>query len=125
MFVVDCSFGNVDTAGTLDGKTALAELCSDEQFKHKEAAIRNALKLQASAKQTERGKQRRFGTRCAGCNVALDRNDLVRRARDKVFHVQCFQCTVCQKKLDTGEQLYILNGNRFVCKHDYLANPGE
>uniref|UniRef100_A0A8R1TNA1 Uncharacterized protein n=2 Tax=Onchocercidae TaxID=6296 RepID=A0A8R1TNA1_ONCVO len=66
---------------------------------------------------------RRYGIRCAGCNMGLDRNDLVRRARDKVFHVQCFQCTVCQKKLDTGEQLYILNGNRFVCKHDYLANP--
>uniref|UniRef100_A0A1I8EMJ3 LIM zinc-binding domain-containing protein n=1 Tax=Wuchereria bancrofti TaxID=6293 RepID=A0A1I8EMJ3_WUCBA len=66
---------------------------------------------------------RRYGTRCAGCNMGLDRNDLVRRARDKIFHVQCFQCTVCQKKLDTGEQLYILNGNRFVCKHDYLANP--
>lgn len=22
-------------------------------------------------------------------------------------------------------QLYILNGNRFICKNDYLSNPGE
>ena len=69
---------------------------------------------------------RRFGTKCAGCDRLVDKNDLVRRARDKVFHVDCFCCTMCQKRLDTGEELYILNGNRFICKQDYMScRPGE
>ncbi|PAV56571.1 hypothetical protein WR25_16551 isoform A [Diploscapter pachys] len=62
---------------------------------------------------------RRFGDRCAGCEGPLAKEDLVRRARDKVFHVHCFQCSVCQRRLDTGEQLYILEGNRFVCQQDF------
>ncbi|PIO59892.1 LIM domain protein, partial [Teladorsagia circumcincta] len=62
---------------------------------------------------------RRYGQRCAGCDGALEKEDLVRKARDKVFHIQCFQCSVCQRRLDTGEQLYILEGNRFVCQQDF------
>jgi hypothetical protein len=65
---------------------------------------------------------RRFGTRCSGCNLVLEKEDLVRRARDLVFHVRCFQCAICQKTLDTGEQLYVLGGNRFICKDDYLSS---
>uniref|UniRef100_A0A7E4V4I4 LIM/homeobox protein Lhx1 n=1 Tax=Panagrellus redivivus TaxID=6233 RepID=A0A7E4V4I4_PANRE len=65
---------------------------------------------------------RRFGTRCAGCNAVLERQDLVRRARDLVFHVRCFQCAICSKTLDTGEQLYVVGGNRFICKDDYLSS---
>ncbi|VDM58872.1 unnamed protein product, partial [Angiostrongylus costaricensis] len=62
---------------------------------------------------------RRYGQRCAGCDGALEKEDLVRKARDKVFHIQCFQCSICQRRLDTGEQLYILEGNRFVCQQDF------
>uniref|UniRef100_A0A914E202 Uncharacterized protein n=1 Tax=Acrobeloides nanus TaxID=290746 RepID=A0A914E202_9BILA len=36
---------------------------------------------------------RRYGARCAGCNVILERQDL----------------------------LYVINGNRFICKDDYLS----
>ncbi|KIH42497.1 LIM domain protein [Ancylostoma duodenale] len=50
---------------------------------------------------------RRYGQRCAGCDGALEKEDLVRKARDKVFHIQCFQCSVCQRRLDTGEQVKI------------------
>nr|ACI49225.1 hypothetical protein Csp3_JD05.010 [Caenorhabditis angaria] len=62
---------------------------------------------------------RRYGQRCAGCDGNLDKEELVRRARDKVFHIQCFQCSVCQRLLATGDQLYILEGNRFVCQTDF------
>ncbi|KAH9378456.1 hypothetical protein HPB48_018515 [Haemaphysalis longicornis] len=64
---------------------------------------------------------RRFGTKCAGCSLGISPTDLVRRARSKVFHLKCFTCLVCRKQLSTGEELYVLDEHRFVCKDDYLA----
>ncbi|KAH8041454.1 hypothetical protein HPB51_015816 [Rhipicephalus microplus] len=63
----------------------------------------------------------RFGTKCAGCSLGISPTDLVRRARSKVFHLKCFTCLVCRKQLSTGEELYVLDEHRFVCKEDYLA----
>ncbi|KAE8285363.1 LIM/homeobox protein Lhx5 [Larimichthys crocea] len=37
---------------------------------------------------------RRFGTKCAGCLQGISPNDLVRKARSKVFHLNCFTCMV-------------------------------
>ncbi|XP_076348009.1 LIM/homeobox protein Lhx1-like [Tachypleus tridentatus] len=65
---------------------------------------------------------RRFGTKCAGCCQGISPTDLVRRARNKVFHLKCFVCTVCRKQLSTGEQLYILDEKCFICKEDYLTS---
>lgn len=45
---------------------------------------------------------------------------MVRRARSKVFHIHCFTCLICKKKLATGEELYILDDNRFICKEDFV-----
>ncbi|XP_051966340.1 LIM/homeobox protein Lhx1-like [Xyrauchen texanus] len=65
---------------------------------------------------------RRFGTKCAGCAQGISPNDLVRRARSKVFHLNCFTCMMCNKQLSTGEELYIMDENKFVCKDDYLSS---
>uniref|UniRef100_A0A8B9JA17 LIM zinc-binding domain-containing protein n=1 Tax=Astyanax mexicanus TaxID=7994 RepID=A0A8B9JA17_ASTMX len=48
---------------------------------------------------------RRFGTKCAGCAQGISPNDLVRRARSKVFHLNCFTCMMCNKQLSTGEEV--------------------
>ncbi|NXU77262.1 LHX1 protein, partial [Oreotrochilus melanogaster] len=63
-----------------------------------------------------------FGTKCAGCAQGISPSDLVRRARSKVFHLNCFTCMMCNKQLSTGEELYIIDENKFVCKEDYLNN---
>ncbi|GFN92802.1 LIM/homeobox protein lhx1 [Plakobranchus ocellatus] len=63
---------------------------------------------------------RRYGTKCAGCAQGISPSDLVRRARDKVFHLKCFTCVVCRKQLSTGEELYVLEENKFICKEDYI-----
>ncbi|KAG8189898.1 hypothetical protein JTE90_018679 [Oedothorax gibbosus] len=65
---------------------------------------------------------KRFGTKCSGCSQGISPTDLVRRARNKVFHLKCFTCLVCRKQLSTGEELYVLDENRFICKEDYLAS---
>lgn len=31
---------------------------------------------------------------------------------------------MCNKQLSTGEELYIIDENKFVCKDDYLSNTG-
>ena len=43
----------------------------------------------------------------------------MRKARDKVFHLKCFTCFVCRKQLVTGEELYVVDDTKFVCKEDY------
>ncbi|XP_052413278.1 LIM/homeobox protein Lhx1b [Carassius gibelio] len=65
---------------------------------------------------------RRYGTKCGGCAQGISPSDLVRKARSKVFHLNCFTCVMCNKQLSTGEELYILDENKFVCKEDYMNN---
>ncbi|CAD5120744.1 DgyrCDS9302 [Dimorphilus gyrociliatus] len=65
---------------------------------------------------------RRFATKCGGCGETLSANEFVRRARNRVYHLKCFTCMICRKQLATGEQLYVLEDNKFICKEDYLSN---
>ena len=65
--------------------------------------------------------RRRYGTKCAGCLQGILPSDLVRRARNKVFHLNCFTCMMCRKQLSTGEELYVVDENQFICKDDYLT----
>ena len=63
---------------------------------------------------------RHYGTKCGGCNDGISPNELVRKAKDQVYHLKCFVCITCQKQLSTGEELYILPDHKFLCKADYL-----
>ncbi|KAF2353455.1 Zinc finger LIM-type [Trinorchestia longiramus] len=65
---------------------------------------------------------RRFGKKCSGCLEGISPSELIRKARDRVYHIKCFTCFVCRKQLSTGEELYVLTANKFVCKQDYTAN---
>jgi hypothetical protein len=68
---------------------------------------------------------RRFGPKCSGCNQGISPTDLVRRAKDKVFHLNCFTCCMCRKPISTGEQLYVVDENKFMCKQDYILNKPQ
>ena len=62
-----------------------------------------------------------FGPKCGGCGEKIHYQDFVRKARDKVYHLRCFTCSLCSKQLSTGEVLYLQPGDEgFVCKDHYL-----
>eukprot|EP00096_Caligus_rogercresseyi_P003345 TRINITY_DN1622_c0_g1_i2.p1 TRINITY_DN1622_c0_g1~~TRINITY_DN1622_c0_g1_i2.p1 ORF type:complete len:317 (-),score=106.36 TRINITY_DN1622_c0_g1_i2:285-1235(-) len=68
---------------------------------------------------------RRYGPRCSGCGEMISPTDMVRKARNRVFHLNCFTCGVCRKQLLTGEKLYVLQDESFVCKEDFLSGLQE
>ena len=67
-----------------------------------------------------------FGPKCAGCGQGILPQDYVRKAREQVYHLRCFTCSVCGKQLSTGEVLYLQPGedNTLLCKDDYLKQNG-
>ncbi|UYV78235.1 LHX3 [Cordylochernes scorpioides] len=64
---------------------------------------------------------RRFGTKCAGCEQGIPPSQVVRRAQDNVYHLHCFVCILCKRQLNTGDQFYLMEDCKLVCKHDYEA----
>lgn len=48
--------------------------------------------------------RRRFSVqRCARCHLGISASEMVMRARDLVYHLNCFTCTTCNKMLTTGD----------------------
>ena len=43
---------------------------------------------------------------------------MVMRARDKIFHIDCFRCCVCAKHLVPGDE-FALRSDALYCKDDY------
>jgi len=58
--------------------------------------------------------------------VPFDRSDLVMRARDLIFHVECFRCAVCERLLAAGDEFAVTAGDRLCCRADLdLAAAGN
>jgi len=70
--------------------------------------------------------RRRYGVKCAGCCHVIGPRDLVRRAPagDVIYHVACFSCVACGRRLSTGDPLGVLppDGRRFVCRDDWARH---
>ncbi|XP_050399194.1 LIM/homeobox protein Lhx3 isoform X2 [Patella vulgata] len=62
---------------------------------------------------------KRFGTKCAGCEKGIPPTEVVRRAQDNVYHLDCFACLMCSEKLKTGDEFYLMEDKKLVCKEDY------
>lgn len=65
---------------------------------------------------------RRYGTKCSGCGLGIAPSELVRKPQDKVFHLNCFSCYSCKRQLSTGDHLYVVGDNKFLCKEDYFLS---
>lgn len=36
-----------------------------------------------------------------------------------MYHLHCFACIVCKRQLATGDEFYLMEDSRLVCKADY------
>ncbi|VDI71031.1 insulin gene enhancer protein ISL-1 [Mytilus galloprovincialis] len=61
---------------------------------------------------------RLFGAKCSKCNKACSRNDFVMRAKDNLYHIDCFHCVACRRQLIPGDE-FALKDNELFCKEDH------
>lgn len=68
---------------------------------------------------------RKFGTKCSGCGNGISPTEPVRRAgsaasnNSVVYHLGCFACKACRMELQTGDEFYLMEDKKLMCKSDY------
>lgn len=61
---------------------------------------------------------RLFGAKCSKCNQGFSKNDFVMRARNQVYHIDCFRCVACSRQLIPGDE-FALKDDGLFCKADH------
>ncbi|XP_052100372.1 insulin gene enhancer protein ISL-1-like isoform X3 [Mytilus californianus] len=61
---------------------------------------------------------RLFGAKCSKCQMTFTRNDFVMRARDNMYHIDCFRCVACSRQLIPGDE-FALKEEELFCKADH------
>ncbi|XP_015190426.1 PREDICTED: insulin gene enhancer protein ISL-1 isoform X1 [Polistes dominula] len=61
---------------------------------------------------------RLFGTKCDKCSQCFSKNEYVMRAKTKIYHVNCFRCSACMRKLLPGDE-FALRQDGLFCMHDH------
>lgn len=64
---------------------------------------------------------RLFGAKCDKCGSGFSRSDFVMRAKAKIYHIECFRCTACQRQLVPGDE-FALRDDGLYCKDDHEVN---
>ena len=60
---------------------------------------------------------RLFGTKCTKCSLGFSKNDFVMRAKNKIFHIDCFRCVACSRQLIPGDE-FALRDDGLFCRAD-------
>ncbi|XP_053229704.1 LIM/homeobox protein Lhx2 isoform X2 [Podarcis raffonei] len=64
---------------------------------------------------------RRFSVqRCARCHLGISASEMVMRARESVYHLNCFTCSTCAKMLTTGDH-FGMKDNLVYCRLHFEA----
>ncbi|XP_055537655.1 LIM/homeobox protein Lhx6-like isoform X2 [Wyeomyia smithii] len=63
---------------------------------------------------------RLFGTTgyCAACNKVIPAFEMVMRAKNNVYHLECFACQQCNHRFCVGDRFYLCD-NKILCEYDY------
>ncbi|XP_065082803.1 LIM homeobox transcription factor 1-beta isoform X2 [Ochlerotatus camptorhynchus] len=54
---------------------------------------------------------------CYGCGERITPNEMVMRAKNLVYHLNCFLCYTCNRPLQKGEP-FSLRAGKLICQHD-------
>nr|XP_009910865.1 PREDICTED: LIM domain only protein 3-like [Haliaeetus albicilla] len=70
--------------------------------------------------QRGRGCGRLFGVtgNCAACSKLIPAFEMVMRAKDNVYHLDCFACQLCNQRFCVGDKFFLKN-NMILCQTDY------
>ncbi|XP_059191368.1 rhombotin-1-like [Centropristis striata] len=61
---------------------------------------------------------------CAACSKLIPAFEMVMRARDNVYHLDCFACQLCRQRFCVGDKFFLKN-NMILCQLDYEGGPGN
>uniref|UniRef100_A0AC35U6D3 LIM domain only protein 3 n=1 Tax=Rhabditophanes sp. KR3021 TaxID=114890 RepID=A0AC35U6D3_9BILA len=56
---------------------------------------------------------------CSLCKTHIYGYDLVMKVEDQIFHLQCFNCQMCDSKFCVGDKFIFYEG-RVICHDDYV-----
>lgn len=62
--------------------------------------------------------RRLYGCKCSGCQELISPNELVMKALENVYHVNCFKCDECGDRLERGDE-FILKEDKLYCSADF------
>eukprot|EP00118_Oscarella_pearsei_P005842 m.26813 g.26813 ORF g.26813 m.26813 type:complete len:426 (+) comp29531_c0_seq2:143-1420(+) len=63
--------------------------------------------------------QRMFGPKCRRCSFGFGSSEYVMKVSGQTFHVKCFTCSLCDRRLMTGEKFYLSPANEPICQADH------
>lgn len=56
---------------------------------------------------------------CSACSKAIPAFEMVMRARNNNYHLDCFACEVCQQRFCVGDKFFLSLDNRVLCERDF------
>ncbi|XP_070999019.1 LIM domain only protein 3-like [Oncorhynchus clarkii lewisi] len=64
--------------------------------------------------------RRLFGVtgNCAACSKLIPAFEMVMRAKENVYHLDCFACQLCNQRFCVGDKFFLKN-NMILCQTDY------
>ncbi|XP_052798906.1 rhombotin-1-like isoform X2 [Mya arenaria] len=63
---------------------------------------------------------RLFGTTgyCSACSKMIPAFEMVMRAKNNVYHLECFACQMCNHRFCVGDRFFLCD-NKILCEYDY------
>ncbi|MEQ2196950.1 hypothetical protein XENOCAPTIV_019072, partial [Xenoophorus captivus] len=62
--------------------------------------------------------ERLFVRKCSACLQVIGRSELIMRVLGQVYHLGCFSCCECERRLQRGDE-FVLKEGQLLCRMDY------